>query len=140
MKPSVILFFVLRQDTELVAVMEIKSTQAADFLNIRKRPFDPIDLNLLRWGGKSLKPYGIRVLADALRYSVVGIILSELIEPLRSLPAFSDRFTSTNSKGAAFSAAPTLVTSFYYGYSAIIATLDFFYQASFQHSLNIPVI
>ena len=90
MKPSIILFFVLRQDTELVAVMEIKSTQAADFLNIRKRPLDPIDLDLLRWVGKSVKPYGIRVLADTLRYSVVGIILSELIEPLRSLPALSD--------------------------------------------------
>ena len=90
MKPSVILFFVLRQDTELVAVMEIKSTNAADFLNIRKRPLDPIDLDLLRWVGKSVKPYSVGVLTDTLRYSVVGIILSELIEPLRSLPALSD--------------------------------------------------
>ena len=61
MKPSVILFFVLRQDTELVAVMKIQSPQAADFLNIRKRPLDPIDLDLLRCVGKSVKPYGITV-------------------------------------------------------------------------------
>lgn len=76
MKPSIILFFVLRQDTELVTVMEIQPSQAADFLNIRKRPLDPIDLDLLRRVGKSVKPYSVGVLADTLRYSVVGIGLS----------------------------------------------------------------
>ena len=90
MKPCIILFSAFWQDTELIAIMEIKPTQATDFLCTRERPFEPIDLDLFRWVGKSGKFYGIGVLADTLHNPVIGVFLSELIKPLGSLPALAD--------------------------------------------------
>jgi len=79
MELRIILFSAFGQDTELIAVMEIQSTQTADFSRSRQRAFEPIDLYLLCRLGKSGELYGIGVFTNTLHNSLVGVILSELV-------------------------------------------------------------
>ena len=90
MKPCVILFPVLRQDAELVAVVEIQPTQAADFLCVLQRAFQTIDLDLLLRLGKAGEFDRIGIFLNTLQNPLVSVILSELIEPLGSSPTFAD--------------------------------------------------
>ena len=84
------MFSAFWQDTELVAVMEIQSTQATDFLSVLQRAFDPIDLNLWLWLREALEFDRIGIFSDTLHNPVIGVFLSELIKPLGSLPALAD--------------------------------------------------
>ena len=70
--------------------MEIQPTQAADFLGVLQIAFDTVHLHLRLWLGKPLELDRIGIFLNAFHNPLVGIILSELIEPLRSLPSLSD--------------------------------------------------
>ena len=90
MKPCVILLFLLWQNAELVTVVEIQPTQAADFLCIFQRATDTVHFDLRLFSGKVLELYRIGIFLNAFRYPLVGVIFTELIESLRSLPSLAD--------------------------------------------------
>lgn len=89
-KPCIIRLFLLWQDAELVAVVEIQFTQAADFLCVFQRATDTVHSDLRLLFGKTLEFDRIGIFLNAFHNPLVGIILAELIEPLRSLPSLSD--------------------------------------------------
>ena len=89
-KPCVIWLSFLWQDAELVAVVEIQPTQAADFLSVFERATDTVDLDGLCRLGKVGELHRIGIFPYAFCNPLVGVIVTELVEPLRSLPSFPD--------------------------------------------------
>ena len=90
MKPCIVLLFLFWQDAELVAVVEIQPTQAADFLGIFQRATNTVHSDLRLFFGKALEFDRIGIFPYAFRYPLIGVIFAELIEPLRSLPFPAD--------------------------------------------------